>query len=386
MLSSPRLVHRSPFPARSPRQGSRRGTGPGPFSHPTTGEQADRLVPLRRPLPPCRPDDGLTAPCLEAPATVPDGGGLDEAMRGVHMENVHPLRLRLLLEIGRLGSISAAAEACVISQPSASVHLRTLEMAIGHRLVTRNGRGSRLTAAGELVASHAARVLATLGSMRRALDAMDARDAGELTIAASLMPSVALVPVLLRQFSERYPGVSVKLRTVPSGTVVRDVARGAADIGIGGEVQTTEQVVSRQILVDELVGIAQPGLVTPDHGRISPGALAGKSLLAGPAGSSTRVVTERYLTRAGCWPASVWEFDSYEAIKQAVSEGLGVSFMSRLLVSQEVDEGELTAFRVSGAEPMQRPIHLVQSGAAEPTPEGSAFVALVGASNLGAAS
>jgi molybdate transport repressor ModE-like protein len=298
-------------------------------------------------------------------------------MREVQMENIHPLRLKLLLEIERTGSISAAAEGCSIGQPSASMHLRTLEAAIGQRLVTRTGRGSILTAAGKIVASHASRVLGTLESMRRALDALDARDLGELTIAASLTPSVVLLPQILRQLSDHYPDISINLRTLPSEIAVREVARARADIGIAGEVRTTYPVVRRQILVDELIGIAPVGLLSLKAGNISPGELARNSLLVGADGSSTRIVTERCLARAGCRPPRVWVFDSYEAIRQAVADGVGVSFMSELLVRDQVRRGELATFRISGIEPMLRPIQMIQSSAMEISPESATFMALL---------
>jgi molybdate transport repressor ModE-like protein len=280
------------------------------------------------------------------------------------MENVHPLRLRLILEIERTGSISAAAEACAIGQPSASMHLRTLETAMGRILVTRTGRGSRLTSAGKIVATHASRVLG-------------ARNGAELTVAASLTPSVVLIPRLLREFSERYPGVSVKLRTVPSETVVTEIVRGDVEVGIAGAVPAAEAVLSRQIVVDELVGIARPGLFAANSGFVSPAELARHSLLVGPEGSSTRIVTERYLTRAECQPARVWVFDSYEAIKRTVRDGLGVSFVSELLVREEVQRGELIAFRVSGVERMVRPINALRSSVRELAPEGAAFMKLL---------
>jgi molybdate transport repressor ModE-like protein len=293
------------------------------------------------------------------------------------MENVHPLRLRLILEIERTGSISAAAEACAIGQPSASMHLRTLETAMGRILVTRTGRGSRLTSAGKIVATHASRVLATLDGMYRAVDALGARNGAELTVAASLTPSVVLIPRLLREFSERYPGVSVKLRTVPSETVVTEIVRGDVEVGIAGAVPAAEAVLSRQIVVDELVGIARPGLFAANSGFVSPAELARHSLLVGPEGSSTRIVTERYLTRAECQPARVWVFDSYEAIKRTVRDGLGVSFVSELLVREEVQRGELIAFRVSGVERMVRPINALRSSVRELAPEGAAFMKLL---------
>jgi len=307
----------------------------------------------------------------------PGAEGLRDAMRDVQMENIHPLRLRLLLEIERTQSISAAAQACGIGQPSASMHLRNLEATLAQRLVTRNGRGSSLTPAGKVVAPHAARMLATLDSMRRAVDALGAHSGGELTIAASHMPSAVLVLPVLRRLTERYPGVMVKLRTVASDAAVREVARGLVDVGIAGEVPTPEPVTRREIAVDELVGISSPVLLDPDRGRISLEQLAQHRLLLGPAGSSTRMVAERGLARAGHRPASVWELDSFEAITHAVKQGLGVSFVSERLVAEELERRELVAFQVSDVEPMLRPIHVLRHAAMEPTAEVSAFMALI---------
>ena len=78
-------------------------------------------------------------------------------------------RMRLLVEIERKGSVSAAAAAIGIGQPSASQHLRLLEAAAGQRLVERSGRGSRLTEAGRLLAARAAQALSTLGAAEEEL-------------------------------------------------------------------------------------------------------------------------------------------------------------------------------------------------------------------------
>jgi LysR family transcriptional regulator, low CO2-responsive transcriptional regulator len=343
-----------------------------------TARVADRrgLVPeaLAPPTPTAAETNPYGAAAGSPRLTAVIGGG---ALHQVQMENVHPLRLRLLLEIDRTGSISAAAERCAIGQPSASMHLRTLETAIGQRLVIRNGRGSKLTAAGKIVASHAARMLATLDSMRWALDALNAPSRGELTLAASHTPSLILIPPVLRDFAERYPGVSVKLRTLPSEMVVREVARGAADIGIAGEVAHAEPVVRQQLLIDELVGIAPVGLLSSDPGSVSRGEFARHSLLLGPEGSSTRMITERHLARAEYRPARIWAFDSSEAIKRAVADGIGVSFMSRLLVGDEIERGDLVAFTIAGVERMSRPIYAVQPSLAELAPHAARFATLM---------
>src|SRR5438270_13555845 len=81
-------------------------------------------------------------------------------------------RMRLLVEIERQGSLSGAARAIGIGQPSASQHLRLLEAAAGQRLVERNGRGSRLTEAVRVLAARAAQALASLNVAGEELDAL----------------------------------------------------------------------------------------------------------------------------------------------------------------------------------------------------------------------
>ena len=352
-MPRPRIVHRS----------ARVGDPPSIVSAPL------------EPATPSAAETGLSGTAASpSGSSVVNGGG---SLHHLRVEDVHPLRLRLLLEINRTGSISAAAKRCAIGQPSASMHLRTLETAVGQTLVIRNGRGSKLTAAGKIVASHAARMLATLESMRWALDALNSPSMGELAVAASQTPSLVLIPPVLRDFSARHPGVSVNLRTLPSEIVVREVARGAVDIGIAGEVPCAEPVICKQILIDELVGIAPVGLLSSDAGSVSREVFARHSLLLGPEGSSTRMITERYLARADYWAARIWAFDSSEAIKRAVADGIGVSFMSQLLVNDEIQRGDLVPFRISGLERMTRPIYAVQPSLAELTPQAARFATLM---------
>jgi len=97
-------------------------------------------------------------------------------------------RLRLLVEIDRTGSVSAAARAIGIGQPTASEHLRVLEGAAGMRLVERNGRGSRLTEAGRVLAVHSAEALATLRAGEEELQALAGLEAGTIHIGASTTP------------------------------------------------------------------------------------------------------------------------------------------------------------------------------------------------------
>ena len=102
--------------------------------------------------------------------------------------------------------------------------------------------------------------------------------------------------------------------------------------------------------------------------------LAGQTLLIRERGSSTRTVAERYLARVGYHPSKRWELDSNEAIKRSVGAGLGVGFVSRLVVEDELGRGELVGFEIEGAEPMRRSVYLLRPDGRAATPSERAFV------------
>src|SRR5436189_5796306 len=101
------------------------------------------------------------------------------------VDALDPARLRLLVEVDRRGSISAAADACQVSQPSATKQLKTLEAALGEQLVERNGRASQLTEAGHIVVGHATRVLDTLQGLQEELDPLRGAETGRPILPAS---------------------------------------------------------------------------------------------------------------------------------------------------------------------------------------------------------
>jgi LysR family transcriptional regulator, low CO2-responsive transcriptional regulator len=290
------------------------------------------------------------------------------------VDALEPQRLRLLVELRRRGSISAAAEACRMGQPSATKHLKTLEAAIGDKLVQRNGRASGLTEAGEIVAIHAQRVLDTLDGMQEELRALHGAERGTLTLAASTTPGSYVLPSILECFAERHPRVDVDVVIGSSRWVAERVARREVSLGLAGEVVWPEGVLAEPFLDDEVVGIVAPGRLELRDGRAPAERLAAETLLVREAGSSTRAVAERFLARVGYRPAKRWELDSNEAIKRSVRAGLGIGFVSRLVVAEELGRGELDAFGVDGAGPMRRSVYLLRPDGREPVPAERAFI------------
>ena len=284
-----------------------------------------------------------------------------------------PLRLALLVEVDRRGSISEAAAALGIGQPSATKHLQTLSGAVGDRLVERDGRASRLTPAGRTVARHAVRMLDVLTALDEDLEALRGGRRGTLVLAASSTPGTYVLPAVLRRFADRRPHVTVDLAIGPSAWVADQIARSHVQLGIAGRMQPRPGVAAELVLDDEIVGVARPGTLPPGTDTLAAGELEGHTLLVGAPGSSTRAAAERALAEAGHHPRRTWELNANEAIKRAVLAGLGLGFLSRLAVRDEIERGELVAFRLAGRPPIDRPIELLRPADHEPTPTERAF-------------
>lgn len=284
-------------------------------------------------------------------------------------------RLRLLVEVERRGSVSAAAKAVGIGQPSASEHLRLLEAAAGQRLLERNGRGSRLTEAGRVLASSASQALATLAAGEEELHALAGLDAGTIHIGASTTPGVYLLPDTLGCFRRDHPNVAVEVEIAATGEIIERLLAGRIQVALVGETKVDERVDLEPFLSDEIIGIAKPGLLKTRQGAAKPEALATQTLLVREAGSSTREIAQRALGAAGVDFERIWELDSSEAIKRAAREGLGVAFLSRYAVAEEIERGELESFRLAGRSPIERRLYIARLARRPLSPSERGFIA-----------
>ncbi len=283
-------------------------------------------------------------------------------------------RMRLLVEIERQGSVSAAASAIGIGQPSASQHLRLLEAAAGQRLVERTGRGSRLTQAGQVLAARAAQALTSLGAAEEELGALAGLQTGRIRLGASTAPGVYLLPDTLGCFRRAYPGVSVHVEVAASDEILGRLLSGRVQLALVGASEAGDRIELEPFLEDEIVGVAKTGLAPVAKGRLAPARLSEFMLLAREPGSSSQHVVDEELRAIGVEPAGVWELGSSEAVKRAAREGLGLAFLSRYAVAEEVERGDLESFRLAGRPPLVRQFSVARLAGRPLSPAEQTFV------------
>ena len=274
-------------------------------------------------------------------------------------------------------SFSQAAVRLGVTQPAVSQQVRALEKRVGQQLLDRSGRRVVPTEAG-LRLYHGAQRLLALEEQLLELVAAEPEGAlrGRLEIGASTGPGANVVTLLLCEFQQRNPELTIALAVHDTQRIVELVARRELELGVVGAARRQRSVSFETFFRDEVVLVCPLG--HPFAGRtLSLDELRGEPLILMQAGAGVRAVIEEELRSAGL---KLRDFDVHlelglqESVKSAVVAGYGVTFISRTAVESELATGTLAVARVEGLEPA-REISLVRSVGRAPSRVAEAFLA-----------
>ncbi|MFI6292523.1 LysR family transcriptional regulator [Nonomuraea sp. NPDC050790] len=262
--------------------------------------------------------------------------------------------LKLLVDVGELGSLGRAARAAGIAQPSASKRIAQLERRLGLPLLERTPRGSALTAEGKMVAGWAAQVLSAAQELMRAAAAVRHSEAAHLRVASSMTVAEYLVPRWLGEFQNREPDVQVGLDVVNSAEVAALVLAGAdgtprsVELGFVEGPTVPDGLDSRVVGTDRLVVVVAPGHPWARRRTVLRGAeLAATPLVVREPGSGTRETLDlafRDLHQA----SPRLELGSNSAVKGAASAGAAPAVLSGYAVEADLATGRLVEVPLAG--------------------------------------
>lgn len=244
-------------------------------------------------------------------------------------------QLRSFLAVFHTGSVTAAADELVVTQPSVSAAISALSAEVGTPLTERDGRSVRPTPAGETFALYATDVVGLLEQGGRAAREAAATASREVRIAAVTTAGEHIVPPLLEAFSERYPDIAVSLDVGNRERMFARVRSHRSDVAIGGR-PPGEGVEGERFLDNPVAIIASPSHPLAGRAAVPITELEGTPWLLREEGSGTRTLTEQFLWSHGLDPA-VLTLGSNGAIKQGARAGLGVALQSRMAVELELE-------------------------------------------------
>ncbi|KVA25135.1 LysR family transcriptional regulator [Burkholderia cepacia] len=153
-------------------------------------------------------------------------------------------RYRTFLAVLTEGSLSGAARALGITQPTAGRHVAALEAAFGQTLFTRSPSGLLPTEAALALRGHAEALHSAAAAFERAAASHGAGVRGIVRISASDVIAVEVLPAVLAQLRRNHPGLVIEL--VPTDRI-QDVLKREADIAVRMAPPAQEALVARRI-------------------------------------------------------------------------------------------------------------------------------------------
>ena len=146
------------------------------------------------------------------------------------------LRMRqvsLLLGIGRLGTLRAAAAEMGMTQPAATKMLHELESALGHALFERVGRGLQLTEAGRCTLAYFQGLQGSIESLTRELGQIAQGSAGKLYLGSIMAASPLVLSRALIEIKEQFPLLGIEITVDTCDRLSAGLRRGELDLVIG---------------------------------------------------------------------------------------------------------------------------------------------------------
>lgn len=250
-------------------------------------------------------------------------------------------QLEIFEKIATTGSVTKAAEQLGLTQSAVSMALSQLEQQSTPPLFDRSGRRLFLNDTGRLLLQEARPILSSINRVEQLLQGGGGQVAGELRIGGSTTIGNYLLPAILGDFARQYPKTWVELKIGNTQQVAQWLGDGTLDIAFIEGPCHSRGLVAVPWRDDELVVVAGAGHPFSRKKRITHDVLAKAPWIMRESGSGTREIFENAMAKAGINFSIVMEFGHTEAIKNGVAAGLGVSCLSRLAVSRELEHGLL---------------------------------------------
>ncbi|HKW77198.1 MAG TPA: LysR family transcriptional regulator [Terriglobales bacterium] len=257
-------------------------------------------------------------------------------------------QLETFLAVARYSSFSRAAERRFRTQPAISSQIRALEEEVGAKLFDRSGGRVALTGAGKVFQEYAEQTLDSRRSMLTAVAEMERVPRGEIVVGANEGTCLHILPEVFAEFRKLYPEVGVQISRLERAKIMDSISDNSVDFGVVSSPVDDKRLTTVNIHQDELVIIASPQHSLSRMKQSTVADVAQFPLLL-PRAGRTRDALDHLFEARRLKPRIAMELDSSELLKRFVAADVGVGFIARSNVSEDVRAGALAAIPIADA-------------------------------------
>ena len=238
-------------------------------------------------------------------------------------------QLRAFCSSVRSGSITEAAEALFLSQPSVSLQIQALEREFDITLYERRGPTIKLTPEGELLFQLAQPLVEGIDKLHDTFAAHYGRlETGEVNIAAGESTILNILSGPVKRFAEHYPGIRIKLHNVTGRDGLVMLRNDQADFAVGPLLQPTKEFVYRPVVTYHPTLITPLGHPLADKQTVTLEEISAYPLILPPAHLSTWQLVDGAFRQHNLNYNIALEAGGWEVIKKYVELGLGISIVT----------------------------------------------------------
>lgn len=283
--------------------------------------------------------------------------------------------MRIFVTVYQCNSITKAAKALHLAQPSVSLAVGELERYYGVKLFDRIAKRLYVTEQGKKFYNYAIHIVSLFDEMEKGIRDWDR--VGAIRIGASITIGNYILPNRMEVFKQMYPDIQVSVMIKNSTDLEEEVRNNQIDFALVEGMPAPDQMMAVPFMKDKLCFICQTSHPLAAKESITLSEAAAQEFLLRESGSAGRELFEGILAVHDLSVVPIWESISTQAIVKAVSRGLGVSVLPYLLVKSEVEEGQVKEIPIEGVD-LTRDFSIIYHKNKYLTPSAKAFMELLG--------
>ena len=280
-------------------------------------------------------------------------------------------QLRLFLALAEAGSVSAAAKAMHVTQPTASMQLKEIGASVGLPLYEVIGKKVFLTDVGKALAVTAREITQSLASFEQLTYATKGIAKGHLRIAV-VSTAKYFMPRLIGSFCKRHPLIDVSLEILNRDGVLGRLRQNTDDLYIMSMPPDDVALIDEVLMPNPIVVIAASSDALAKQSKVSLSDLKDRRFILREKGSGTRMAADQYFRKKKFRADIRLELGSNEAVKESVAGGLGIGVISQYALHGHQKEHGVRVIDVDEF-PLKSSWHLVHLASKKLSPIALAF-------------